>query len=114
MCTRAEFCIDVFSCIIITSFESRLPKNQLSFHSSEYITEPSHYSLIGNFYHFFIELDEERVGVSQFLSLIHSPRAHSPPLVTMFFNFKKVLPAADKLPVGHQIYFPVLFTKNRR
>lgn len=52
MRTRAELYTEVFFYIIITSFESRLPNNQLSFQASEYITEPSH-SLNGNVHHFF-------------------------------------------------------------
>ena len=86
---RAEIYIDAFSDIIITSFESRLPKNQLSIKVSEYFAEPSH-CLIGHVHHFYNELNKERIGASRFLSLIHSPRAHSHPLVARLFNFKKI------------------------
>jgi hypothetical protein len=69
MGTRAEIYTDAFSVIIITSFASRIKKNQLSFQASENISAPSH-SLIGNGHHFFIELSKEMAAARHFISSI--------------------------------------------
>ncbi len=69
MGTRAERYIDAFSDIIITYFESRITKNQLSFQVSEYFPEPSH-RLTVNGHHFFCELSKERVTPKHIISSI--------------------------------------------
>jgi hypothetical protein len=70
MCTRVELNNDAFSDIMITSFESRLPKKHLSFQASETISLPSHFSLIAHVCQFLNELDKLRLVASRFLSSI--------------------------------------------
>ncbi|MFZ4563439.1 MAG: hypothetical protein ACOYNU_08685 [Bacteroidales bacterium] len=69
MGTRAEIYIDAFSDIIITSFESRIKKNQLSFQAAKNISAPSH-SLIVHGHHFFSALCEERGAAKHIISSI--------------------------------------------
>ena len=69
MGTRVEIHVDAFSVIIITSFESRIKKNQLSFQAAKNISAPSH-SMIVHGHHFFSERCEERGAAKHFISSI--------------------------------------------